>query len=552
MGKKNSYRKYLQETLGGLIDKLDVSELRKEFLKNRWLDQLLWLEGRASKEQTMHYRLRLITIVGGVLVPAMVGFNGFQGEDESRRISTFVAYAAFGISQTVAISAAIEEFFGHGEKYLNYRNTAEGMKIEGWQYFQLAGPYRQFNSHGDAYTHFASRVEQYIQKDVKGFVAQAEERIEESTAETKSVVDENSQLALQNLNQQLELRAQQLRELEEKQRAVEEKVQLAESTSGPHQPSSSEVVTANGVAMPPLGASALAWTPDLDDLHRIDPQMLSTNGSNGDPQAGTPTGSNGNGSTDSINVRSPEARRSHSVSPSSQMLPNNEQTTLQRSGHSPSPSNSGLSGNSHSHRGGRVVDERSNHLMNSSADGTVVTSIPQLVQSDEVATILQCPCSDCETYLPGILAALHEYGILDKQVLIGMLATIRVETGGMQPIHEWGGESYWRQYEGRADLGNVNPGDGVKYHGRGYIQLTGRSNYRTYGKKLNVDLENNPDLALDPLISAKVLACYFKERGVATAARAGDWRRVRKLVNGGYHGWDTFSQYVERAKARIV
>ncbi|MEM9220020.1 MAG: DUF4231 domain-containing protein [Cyanobacteria bacterium P01_F01_bin.150] len=515
MGKKNSYRKYLQDTLGGLIDKLDISDLRKEFLKNRWLDQLLWLEGRASKEQTMHYRLRLITIVGGVLVPAMVGFNGFQGEDDTKRFSTYVAYAAFGISQTVAISAAIEEFFGHGEKYLNYRNTAEGMKIEGWQYFQLAGPYRQFHSHGDAYTHFAQRVEQYIQKDVKGFVAQAEERIEESVAETKDSVSANSQLALDNLNKQIELRTQYLQELEEKQRATEEQVQAAETITSDQQALTSEVVAANGAVLPPLGAAALAWTPALDDLHRIDAKASSTNGSNGsngNGSAAASNGSNGNGSSASVDARS---------------------LTGQTNG---SQSNGGAS---------------TNTSMTSSANAAVVT-VPQLVKAAEVAEILQCPLGDCEKYLPGILRALHEYSILDKNVLIGLLATVRVETGGMQPIHEWGGESYWRQYEGRKDLGNVNPGDGVKYHGRGYIQLTGRANYRTYGKKLNVDLENNPDLALDPLVSAKVLACYFKERGVATAARAGDWRRVRKLVNGGYHGWDTFSQYVDRAKARIV
>ena len=62
-----------------------------------------------------------------------------------------------------------------------------------------------------------------------------------------------------------------------------------------------------------------------------------------------------------------------------------------------------------------------------------------------------------------------------------------------------------------------------------------------------MELEENPDLAMDPEVSALVLACYFKERGVATAARSEDWRRVRKLVNGGYHGWDVFSKYVERA-----
>ncbi len=147
---------------------------------------------------------------------------------------------------------------------------------------------------------------------------------------------------------------------------------------------------------------------------------------------------------------------------------------------------------------------------------------------------------------------MHKYDILDKQTLVGLLATVRVETGGFKPVHEWGGASYWKRYEGRKDLGNVHSGDGVKYHGRGYVQLTGGANYKTYGQKLGVDLENNPDLAMDPNVSALVLACYFKERGVATAARSGDWRRVRKLVNGGYPGWDVFDKYVQRAKKRMV
>ncbi|MEO1404358.1 MAG: DUF4231 domain-containing protein, partial [Cyanobacteria bacterium J06635_1] len=228
MGKKSTYRQYLKDTLGGLIDKLEISDLRKDFLKNRWLDQLMWLEGRATKERDRHYMLRLVTIIGGVLVPAMVGFNGFQGQEEDNRLQVIAAYAAFGISQTVAISAAIEEFFGHGEKYRNYRNTAEGLKIEGWQYFQLAGPYRQFKAHKDAYTHFAQRVEQYIQQDVQGFLAQLEERQEEDKERTRDEVDINSQMALQNLNRQLEISAQQMQKLEEeRQKLAEERAQLA-------------------------------------------------------------------------------------------------------------------------------------------------------------------------------------------------------------------------------------------------------------------------------------------------------------------------------------
>jgi predicted chitinase len=108
-------------------------------------------------------------------------------------------------------------------------------------------------------------------------------------------------------------------------------------------------------------------------------------------------------------------------------------------------------------------------------------------------------------------------------------------------------------YEGRQDLGNIQPGDGARYHGRGFIQITGRANYRDYGEKLSLGsaLEDNPDLALDPKISAKILACYFYDREIDKAANDGDWRRVRRLVNGGYNGWDKFNDYVQRALQKL-
>jgi putative chitinase len=67
-------------------------------------------------------------------------------------------------------------------------------------------------------------------------------------------------------------------------------------------------------------------------------------------------------------------------------------------------------------------------------------------------------------------------------------------------------------YGGR--LGNTNPGDGYKYRGRGYIQLTGKENYERYGKKLGVDLVNNPELANDPSIAIKIATEYLKDRGI--------------------------------------
>jgi hypothetical protein len=57
-------------------------------------------------------------------------------------------------------------------------------------------------------------------------------------------------------------------------------------------------------------------------------------------------------------------------------------------------------------------------------------------------------------------------------------------------------------------MGNTEPGDGFKYRGRGYIQLTGKNNYRFYGKKVGEDLVKNPDLANDPTVAAKISASY--------------------------------------------
>jgi predicted chitinase len=179
-------------------------------------------------------------------------------------------------------------------------------------------------------------------------------------------------------------------------------------------------------------------------------------------------------------------------------------------------------------------------------------SMPELATPGLVSAILQCPLSDAETFLPGVLSALREQSILDRLTLIATIATIGVETGGFRPIHEFGSrQRFIDLYEGREDLGNVKPGDGPLYHGRGFIQLTGRANYREFGNKLGVNLEDDPELALDPIVSARVLVRYFFDRKVDLAANAQDWELVRKKVNGGLNGFDDFMFYVNRALVRI-
>lgn len=125
---------------------------------------------------------------------------------------------------------------------------------------------------------------------------------------------------------------------------------------------------------------------------------------------------------------------------------------------------------------------------------------------------------------------------------IAVAATVVTEVGtAFRPINEYGGRAYFTQmYEGRSDLGNVRRGDGARFHGRGYIQLTGRANYRTYGRRLGLPLQRRPTLALRAGVAARVLTDYFQQRKIAANARRGQWRQTRVKVNGGYNGWSTY------------
>jgi predicted chitinase len=154
--------------------------------------------------------------------------------------------------------------------------------------------------------------------------------------------------------------------------------------------------------------------------------------------------------------------------------------------------------------------------------------------------------SDVAGQWPALERALRDEGITDTKSQVAAVATVVTEVGtGLQPINEYGGRGYFTQmYEGRSDLGNTQPGDGARFHGRGYIQLTGRANYRSYGEKLDLPLEDRPAMALRPYVGARVLAAYFKDRGIHHDARRSRWRQTRVKVNGGYNGWSRYRQVV--------
>jgi hypothetical protein len=145
----------LQQEPAAVIDQLELSDLQKRCLRARWLEAVLWMDGKARQAQRVYYALRLLIIIGGVIIPALVSLD--LG---SNLAAGLVRWTTLGLSLVVAISAAIEGFFRYGERWRHYRAMVERLKIEGWQFFQLSGPYNQHASHAAAYTAFAARVEE--------------------------------------------------------------------------------------------------------------------------------------------------------------------------------------------------------------------------------------------------------------------------------------------------------------------------------------------------------------------------------------------------------
>ncbi|MEL7009882.1 MAG: peptidoglycan-binding protein [Cyanobacteria bacterium J06588_4] len=169
------------------------------------------------------------------------------------------------------------------------------------------------------------------------------------------------------------------------------------------------------------------------------------------------------------------------------------------------------------------------------------------------------PRHNIEKYLPAVLKSLEKQGLGDRKMILMALSTIRAESASFAPISEFQsrynttpGKHAFNRYDFRADLGNSEVGDGAKYKGRGFIQLTGKANYRTYSKRLGMGdceasrrhrLLNNPDLANDASIAADIFAYFLKDKEylIRQDLADGNLRAARRRVNGGSHGLQQFT-----------
>ncbi|ATB36283.1 hypothetical protein CYFUS_001697 [Cystobacter fuscus] len=149
--------------------------------------------------------------------------------------------------------------------------------------------------------------------------------------------------------------------------------------------------------------------------------------------------------------------------------------------------------------------------------------------------------------LPWLLAAMREAGVSTPARAAAFLAQLAHESGELRYFEELASGA---AYEGRADLGNTQPGDGVRYKGRGPIQLTGRANYRAAGTALGLDLEGSPARVATPAVGFRTAAWYWRSRGLNELADAGRFDDITRRVNGGLNGKAERDAY--HAKARAV
>ena len=152
--------------------------------------------------------------------------------------------------------------------------------------------------------------------------------------------------------------------------------------------------------------------------------------------------------------------------------------------------------------------------------------------------------------LPQVLASLEAAGLSSAVPTLAALATIRAEAESFEPVTEAVSAFNTSRhghpfdlYDHRGDLGNHGPPDGANFCGRGYVQLTGRRNYAAFGPRVGADLLATPRLACDPEIAAKLLAAFIAAQasGIEAALLAGAFARARRLVNGGTHGLQRFT-----------
>ena len=165
------------------------------------------------------------------------------------------------------------------------------------------------------------------------------------------------------------------------------------------------------------------------------------------------------------------------------------------------------------------------------------------------------------TFLPFLTAAMDAYEINTPTRQAAFLAQVGHESGGLHWLTElWGPTATQARYEGRADLGNTEPGDGPKFKGHGLLQTTGRANHARVRDRLREklperevpDFEDMPEVLAEPEWAALSAADFWDEHGLNALADAGDFMLITRKINGGTNGYEDRVARWEDAKEALA
>ena len=175
--------------------------------------------------------------------------------------------------------------------------------------------------------------------------------------------------------------------------------------------------------------------------------------------------------------------------------------------------------------------------------------------AQQLAQGLSCPLDRATAWCAPLNAAMARFAINTPHRVAAFIAQVGHESGRLAYVREiWNpAQCPWQaHYEGRADLGNIHPGDGSLYRGRGLIQITGRDNYRACGIALGLPLESSPALLEKPDNAALSAAWFWATHGCNELADQGDLHAITHVINGGYNGLRDRLALFDQAKSTFA
>lgn len=173
-----------------------------------------------------------------------------------------------------------------------------------------------------------------------------------------------------------------------------------------------------------------------------------------------------------------------------------------------------------------------------------------MITAEQLKTIARyASLATVNKYLQALNDTMAKYEINTPLRMAHFLAQILHESGSLRYHEEIASGS---AYEGRTDLGNFQEGDGIKFKGRGLIQLTGRANYKSYGDYVGEDLEAHPELVATPKYAADAAGWFWSIKHLNTYADQDDVIAITKKVNGGLNGFADRKEILGRAKKELL